>query len=82
MKSALLFERQQQQINDKVKVKLDFNTVSVVRPKMNSIERALDAAKKQLDLPAVSIEHDNLMGFQIKAIREDEIDFSQCGEAD
>jgi hypothetical protein len=27
LKSALLFERQQQQINDEVEVKLDFNTV-------------------------------------------------------
>jgi hypothetical protein len=82
LESALLFERQQQQINDKVKVKLDFNTVLFVRPKMNGIERALNTAKKQFNLPAVGIEHDNLMGFQIKAIREDEVYFSQGGEAD
>jgi hypothetical protein len=40
---------------------------------MNGIECALNAAKKQLNLPAVSIEHDNLMRFQIQAIREDEV---------
>ena len=43
---------------------------------MNGIERALDAAKKQFNLPAISIEHNNLMGFQIKAIREDEVYFA------
>ena len=49
---------------------------------MNGIERALNAAKKQFNLPAVGIEYDDLMGFQIKAIREDEVWLSQGGEAD
>jgi len=49
---------------------------------MNGIKRALNAAKKQFDLPAVGIKHDNLVDFQIEAIRENEICLSKSSKDD
>ena len=57
-----MFEREQEQIDDEVKIVLGLDTIWLVRPEVDGLERTFNAAKEKFNLPAIRIEQDNLVG--------------------
>ena len=61
---------------------MELNTSGVMGPQMQCMEGALEAAKEQFDLPAISIQEDDFVGFQIESIGGDEIRFTPGAKGD
>ena len=61
---------QQQQGRRQHQIELDLQPVLAVAEQMQAMERPFDEQEQQLDLPAISVDGDDLPGGQVPAVAE------------